>query len=469
MILTMKKLSDAPRIAILYPEFLGDYVQLVPFLHLLRKIRPHAVIDLYVSSNMVDFARFHPAVNEVLEIPVMEHQSREPHKVRDFIRQLKASRYDAACFSNHYLFWILKRARVPFIIKEQSSLEYRLFAHGTPPRLLRDQLVNRAAFLVRNLEAVFQVSHPVSDYNYDLGIPASEMVWQRPLPDHYVVLAPDVHSGKNFSKQYYLAVLNWLVSRSIPVVIVGLKDPYQLKQEYADNPLVQSVAGQTRLTQLCGIISRARFFIGMDSGTSHLAAALQVRSLTCFPAKGARPCFFGANWKDNLSYKQSVFSRQCPDYCWYYPNCSAGKCLEAFDWPAIESRLAWLTSDQTRTWDEKIHDDLKANVAIRVICASELPPQAAVFFEHMRQSGYAVHVETNRPFSTLRYREIWEWLTTGHSQVLHFFAPELPIKFRIWNTWFRLSERAYCTLLAGNTLAESPRHLFELYIKSLSF
>jgi len=190
----MRVLLGAPRIAVLYPEFLGDYIQLVPFLHLLRKCRPNAVIDLYVPPNMVDLARYHPAVNQVLEIPVMEHQSKEKNKVRAFICHLKSSRYDAAYFSNHYLFWILKRAGVPYLIKEQTSLEYRLFAHGTPPRLLRDKLVNRATFLVRNLEAIFQVAHPVSDYNYDLGIPASEMAWQMPLPESYVVLAPDVHS-----------------------------------------------------------------------------------------------------------------------------------------------------------------------------------------------------------------------------------------------------------------------------------
>lgn len=95
------------------------------------------------------------------------------------------------------------------------------------------------------------------------------------LPANYVVLHLDPNAKLNYRKIYgvdWNEIVSYLKSKNFEVVITG------------DNP--ELLAGTTvfngSLRQLMQLIYNSRFFIGVDSGPSHIAASLKKPALIFF-------------------------------------------------------------------------------------------------------------------------------------------------------------------------------------------
>lgn len=95
------------------------------------------------------------------------------------------------------------------------------------------------------------------------------------LPKNYVVIHLDANMTLNYRKVYgvdWNEIVMHLRSKGFSVIVTG----HQVE------PLNDAIMYNGSLRQLIQLIYNCRFFIGMDSGPSHIAASLQKPSLIFF-------------------------------------------------------------------------------------------------------------------------------------------------------------------------------------------
>jgi ADP-heptose:LPS heptosyltransferase len=112
-----------------------------------------------------------------------------------------------------------------------------------------------------------------------------QQFWTRHRLRERPVLAIGPGSGareKNWPEEYYLAAARWWRERTGGDVIV-LVGPVEEERGGIDQLSAHSVvACGLELSQLAALLSRCVLYLGNDSGVSHLAAAVGVRTVTLF-------------------------------------------------------------------------------------------------------------------------------------------------------------------------------------------
>jgi len=117
----------------------------------------------------------------------------------------------------------------------------------------------------------FTNDYPVLHLGKDEELPIPEM------PVNYVVLHLEANSPENFRKVYgvdFNEVVKHLHNHKLEVVVTG----------YSPEVYAGSVAFNGSLRQLIRLIYHAKFFVGVDSGPSHIAASLKKPSIIFFGA-----------------------------------------------------------------------------------------------------------------------------------------------------------------------------------------
>jgi len=201
-------------------------------------------------------------------------------------------------FSNYPLPNVAFRSKLTFIEKALWSIE----------RLLG------ISFFFIDLEGAYE-KHPkmhfLTAYQQKAGVPVmdeyprlylneAELAWSPPVAGQYVVLHLESMTDLNFRIVYGIdweQVASHLVGRGFSLVQVG-KEPI---------PIRSALHVRTSIREMMSLIKHAAFFIGIDSGPSHLAAALGVPSLV----------FFGSINPAYRHFMQLFKGRILQQYCEY--------------------------------------------------------------------------------------------------------------------------------------------------------
>lgn len=156
--------------------------------------------------------------------------------------------------------------------------------------LVKTEQILGTSFLTINLDMSYEKDpkkHFLEVYLAKTGLPftreypklyLSENETNAPLPligRKYVVLHLESASEKNFRKTYgvkWPVVVEYLRKLGFTIVQIGKKSA----------PIENTIQIQTNLRELISLIHNCSFFIGYDSGPSHIAAALNKPSLIFF-------------------------------------------------------------------------------------------------------------------------------------------------------------------------------------------
>jgi len=242
---------------------------------------------------------------------------------------------------------VAKKAGIRYLIRERNTLLFKLACHGFSP-VTDARYYDGPQRHVENMAAAFGREVPFSDYNFDPGIPDSELALRPKIQSQmptgpYIVVNPDTHSCKRFDPQAMHIIVTELISAGQSVVVVGLKDPTGISA----HPNVISLIGQTTLLEVFGLIRSAKGFIGFDSGTSHVATAYGTPAITLFPPKGARISLCG-QLRSNHPYKYSPAQSNCKIHCRHYPSCALKDCEHDYDEGALRKMVSDLVENKNR-------------------------------------------------------------------------------------------------------------------------
>lgn len=271
------------RIAVLFPEFLGDYLCLVPLLHGFQHHFPEAHLIAFVTPPIQHIVAQHPAVNEATLIG--DWNSKTGKKA--LIQTLKQGQFDLAYFTSDPLFWIAKAAGIPWRMRERNTPFFRWQCLGFVP-VADGRYYDTAQRHMENLSMLIKKPVPVSDYCFDPGLPEAAIAHLHPrlTPKTYVALNSDTHTCKRFDRHILVQVITHLCEKGEIVFLIGLKDPFDLDSVFSEHPNVVSLVGKTSLSEAFSVIRHAKVFVGFDKWDQPRGHSLWHTSTDLFPTQG---------------------------------------------------------------------------------------------------------------------------------------------------------------------------------------
>jgi ADP-heptose:LPS heptosyltransferase len=264
-----------PRVCVLFPGALGDFICLLPALHALAG---DAAVDIFARREFAEIAPSGVSVYslERTEISILFR----PESIDDAPAQRFFRSYDAV---------------------------YSWFASGDENavrRLMAFTQGRARIFPFRPSSGGHQTDHYLTSLGLTGVVPVHRLIEVRPqafawaagfctqrLDQDRPLLTIAPGSGareKNWPLAYFLAVARWW-KESADGQVLRLIGP--VEQERGDTATVEDTcvdASGLNLSQVAALLARSRVYLGNDSGVSHLAAALNVRTLALFGPTDAR-------------------------------------------------------------------------------------------------------------------------------------------------------------------------------------
>ncbi|MCK9283037.1 MAG: lipopolysaccharide heptosyltransferase I [Rhodocyclaceae bacterium] len=272
------------RILLVKTSSLGDVVHNLPVVGDLHRHLPQARIDWVVEEAFADIPRLHPDVRNVIPVAVRHWRRnilrrRTCQEIRKFRENLRAEAYDLVIDTQG----LLKSA----LIAAQSRLVVAGRRCGLDRASVREPI---AACFYDNSYAVARDLHAVErnralaaaaagytlDTPPDYGLSATPLMadWL-PTRPYAVLLTATSRADKLWPEADWIALGRELAARGqLAVLPAGSREERERAQRIAGQIPHAIVAPPLGITPLAGLLAGAWRVIGVDTGLTHLAAAL---------------------------------------------------------------------------------------------------------------------------------------------------------------------------------------------------
>lgn len=271
------------KILILKPSSLGDVVQALPVLRLLKLHFPDARIHWWLAADLLELLRGDPDLAGIY--PFERKRWQFPwhwDEAVQSIRQMRQERFD-------YVIDLQGLARsgvVAWLARGQVTIGLDEAREGA--RTFYDIRVARPSPLTHAidwyLEVVRQMKAPVH-WNFtwlprrDGAAEALLRKWPRAAEGRWIAVQPGARwVNKRWPAEHYAEVIRRITSEQegIRVAILGGRDDRDLGEQLAraNSARCLNLAGQTSLSEMVEWIRKSDLLISNDSGPMHVAAAL---------------------------------------------------------------------------------------------------------------------------------------------------------------------------------------------------
>lgn len=291
------------RVLVIKLGALGDFIQALGAMRVVRATHPSARITLLTTEPFVAFARACP----YFDIVEGDGRPRDIKGRTDLIRRLRAAGYDMVYdFQNNdrtsqYFFGL--SGKKPLWSGAAKGASHQ---HMNPDRA---EMHNFDRLAEQLIHAGLGPKPPGDPTGWVIGqdvLPSLE--WVRPafrdpprfqpaffgLNGPYVLLIPGSsadHPEKRWPQDRFLKLATWFADGGFTPVIIGGKDEGDIgAQINRKEPRSKNLVGRTDLFQLATLSERATLAIGGDTGPMHMAAA----------ARAPGVCLFAQEWTPEM-------------------------------------------------------------------------------------------------------------------------------------------------------------------------
>ncbi len=339
------------RVLLIKLTSLGDLIHALPALSDAQSARPGIEFDWVIDENFREIADWHPAVSRVITTNHREWRgalaSAQTHgSISKTIEEMRASEYDLVIdgqgnFKTALLSLFARGTRAGF--DSHSVREW--IAHLAYQRRFA---ASKNAHAIERLRRLF-----ASALDYPMPVSAPDFRIQRDrfvkpkldLPGEYLVF---VHNAswktKLWPERHWTALIGKSVQAGFRVLLPwgNTKEEARAKR-LAIAPEAQ-VLPKLGLSEIGYVLERAKACVCMDTGLSHLAAALDVPSITLYGSTDSG--LIGASGASQVHLRSDLPCSPCRSKTCRYSS-GDNPCLEQIDPDRVFGELLRLTSPAT--------------------------------------------------------------------------------------------------------------------------
>jgi ADP-heptose:LPS heptosyltransferase len=283
-------IADPKRVAVFRALGLGDLLCAVPVLRSLRRNWPAAEIVLVSLPWAREFAdRFRDYVNRFYEFPGwpgLPERIPELSQIPRFLRQMQEERFDLAIqlhgsgrTVNELVGLFGARQMAGFAERGDYCPDPATFAPW--PHIGLE--IHRLLSLVRYLDLEAHGDHlnfPLTQEDFGLlaRLPGADRI----RPQNYAVIHPGASTpARQWPPERFAAAADHLAAQGLRIVLTGVTSEIPLVECVARSMRSDALrlAGRTELGTLGALIADAALVVTNDTGASHIAAALEVKSV----------------------------------------------------------------------------------------------------------------------------------------------------------------------------------------------
>lgn len=326
---------EPKKILIILHGSVGDVVRAMPLASLLRRGFPSAYLAWAVEPACYPLLENFTAVDEVILFDRRDWL----RATWPFLKKVRRRGFD--------LVLDMQRHLKSGLISRVSGAPWRLGFHRTDAKELNWLFNNR--HIEAAGDAFPKLDHYLKFAEY-LGIETTPVQWDIHLTPQdklavkkHLAALPAEFTGffvgarwqsKRWSSSQMTALATVLHERyGLSVVLLGGKEEAAIADEIPAAGHIANLVGRTSLREAVGIIERAQFCVGPDTGLMHLAAAVETPVISLWGATDPRRT--GPYGFDSLVIKGSASCSPCNK-----KNCSIGRvCMQSITTGAIVNKV----------------------------------------------------------------------------------------------------------------------------------
>jgi len=275
-------MDEQPKILITRLSHIGDCVLTLPMVNRIKDRFPKSVISWAIESPTQKLLAGHQAVDEFIVVP--KSWLKKPSAWRDLRKQFKQRKFDIAIdpqgiTKSAMLGW-LSGAKTRIGIKGQWGRELSPWLNNRLVQTQETHLVDRSLEL---LSAMTGGTDQDKKPRFDFPLPddalefCDDFLTTQQL-NRFAVINPGASwASKRWDNERFGSVGSWLFRhqglRSV-LTWAGTEEQAMVNEIAAFDPDAFKIAPPTNLPQLAAFLSRAKMFIGCDTGPLHIASAV---------------------------------------------------------------------------------------------------------------------------------------------------------------------------------------------------
>jgi len=342
-----------PRVLLIKLTSLGDLIHALPALSDAQDARPGIEFDWVVDENFQEIATWHPAVKGVITTNHREWRgavtSAETHgSISKTIEQMRARQYDLVIdgqgnFKTALLSLFSKGPRAGF----DSASVREWVAHLA---YQRRYAASKNAHAIDRLRRLFgaALGYPLPESAPEFRIQRERFAKPRvELPADYLVF---IHNAswktKLWPERHWTDLIAKCAQAGFRILLPwGNAQEEARAKRLATRPEVE-VLPRLNLSEIGYVLARAKACVCMDTGLSHLAAALDVPAITLYGSTDSG--LIGASGASQVHIKSERFCSPCQSKTCRYSS-GDNPCLEEITPDRVFGELLRLTGPALRT------------------------------------------------------------------------------------------------------------------------
>lgn len=282
--------SAMKRILLVKTSSLGDVIHNLPVVNDILQHYPEAKIDWVVEEGFADIPTLHPAVSSIYTVAVRRWRKQLFCKktwgeMTAFKQAVSRNTYDLVIDTQGLIKSAImaKCAQGPKSGQDKSTAREPLASHFYDHRYT---VPCEQHAVIRNRETVALAcgyNKPSNSPDYGIASPVTSTV-SLSLPQPYVI---GLHGTSKDSKLWpaplWIDLAKALAGKGLHLALPWASDAEQSRaKEIASNQSNVTVLPKCSIRQLATIIGNAQAAIGVDTGLSHLAAALNIPTVAIY-------------------------------------------------------------------------------------------------------------------------------------------------------------------------------------------
>lgn len=276
------------RILIIKTSSMGDILHTLPALTDAGKNNPAIRFDWIVEENFADIPKWHPLVENVIPVAVRRWRKKlfakeTQSEINQFLKTLRSKKYDLVIdaqglFKTIWIAWLAKGPLCGFDRHSAREPLTSLFYRRRYAALWKWHAVTRLRSLFSQALG-YALPETVADY----GIDRQRFVDSSEEKKYIVFLHGTTWPTKHWPEAYWIELANRVNENNLTVKLPwGNAEEQQRAQRIAANCSSAEVLPRLGLTEIAKVLAKATAVVAVDTGLGHLAAALNVPTVSVY-------------------------------------------------------------------------------------------------------------------------------------------------------------------------------------------